>query len=45
MFYIAAVMLAGYLVVNIFVGVFVDCYQVAWSPPPENVARGKEIGR
>ncbi|KAJ1482881.1 Ion transport protein-domain-containing protein [Baffinella frigidus] len=28
-FYIATILLAGYLVVNIFVGVFVDCYQSA----------------
>jgi hypothetical protein len=25
-FYIASILVAGYLVINIFVGVFVDCY-------------------
>ncbi len=26
LFYIASILVAGYLVINIFVGVFVDCY-------------------
>ncbi len=29
LYYIVSILVAGYLVINIFVGVFVDCYNAA----------------
>ena len=43
-FYVATILLAGYLVVNIFVGVFVDCYQSAQLEMEEKGKTPKVVG-
>lgn len=40
-YYIACIMVAGYLVVNIFVGVFVDCYNAVSAEMEQTEVKGK----